>query len=57
MPTLDTKFTFAVLGALFAVLGAVSCWRAGRLASPGRTWLLIGLIFSAVAAWLNWTSP
>ena len=53
MPTLDTKFTFAVLGALFAVLGAVSCWRAGRLASPGRTWLLIGLIFSAVAAWLN----
>ena len=44
---------FAVLGPLFLVLGAVRCLQAGALTPQGRTWLLLGVIFSVVAVWLR----
>ncbi len=52
MPAIDAKLVFAVLGPLFLALGAVRCLCAGRLVPQARAWLLIGAIFSAVAAWL-----
>ena len=54
MSAFDPRFVFAVLGPLFLLLALVSFWRAGRWAPQGRTWLLIGVIFCAVAAWLWW---
>ena len=54
MPTLDPKLIFAVLGPLFLLLAAWSRGHAGRWRPQGRTWLLIGVIFCAVAAWLWW---
>jgi uncharacterized membrane protein HdeD (DUF308 family) len=54
MPTFDARLVFTVLGPLFLVLGVGRCLAARRLHPQGRTWLLIGAIFSAVAAWLWW---
>jgi len=52
MPTIDAKLIFAVLGPVFLVLGSVSFIKAGRMQPQAKTWLMIGTIFSAVAAWL-----
>jgi hypothetical protein len=52
MPPIDTKLIFAVLGPLFLLLGLASLIRAGRMVPQAKTWLIIGVIFSAVAAWL-----
>ena len=52
MPALDVKIVFSVVGPLFLLLAAWRTLRAGQLAPQARTWLLIGVIFSAVAAWL-----
>lgn len=52
---LDVPTLFAILGPLFLVLGIVRCVRAGGLHPQGRTWLLLGVIFSAVALWLHFT--
>ena len=54
MPPFDTPLIFAILGPLFLVLGAGRCLAAGHLHPQGRIWLLVGAIFSAVAAWLWW---
>ena len=54
MPTVTAQLIFTVLGPLFLLLGAWRCISAGHFESPGRTWVLIGVIFSAVAAWLWW---
>lgn len=44
------------LFALAFLLAAVRrLWRGGAVRDPAtRTWLLIALIFTAVAAWLQW---
>ena len=55
MPALTAQLIFAILGPLFLLLGAWRCIRAGSLVPQGRTWLIIGVIFSAVAVWL-WCS-
>ena len=53
MSMFDPKLIFAVLGPLFLLLGAVRCVRLPEWPVPqGKTWLLIGGIFSAVALWL-----
>jgi hypothetical protein len=52
MPTIDAKLIFAVLGPVFLVLGSASFIKAGRMQPQAKTWLMIGTIFSAVAAWL-----
>jgi hypothetical protein len=54
MPTFEVKTLFAVLGPLFLLLGAGRCLAAGRLHPQGRAWLIVGAVFSAVAAWLWW---
>jgi hypothetical protein len=48
-----TKYILAVLSAVFLVLGAVRMAR-GRAEDriQARTWLLVGVIFAAVSAWL-----
>lgn len=56
MPAFEPKLVFAVLGPLFLLLAAWSRGHAGRWRPQGRTWLLIGVIFCAVAAWL-WFGP
>jgi hypothetical protein len=55
MPTVTAQLIFTVLGPLFLVLGAWRCASGGGLVPQGRTWLLIGAIFSAVAVYLWWS--
>ncbi len=52
MPHLDARLVFSVLGPLFLLLGAWRYLGAGALVPQAKTWLIIGSIFSAVAAWL-----
>ena len=47
---------FTILGPLFLLLGAWRGARAGFSHPQARTWLLVGVIFSAVAAWLRWSA-
>ena len=56
MPPLNAPLIFAVLGPLFLLLAAAQWWRAGKLRPSGHAWLRVGLIFSAVAAWLWWSA-
>lgn len=49
-----TKYILAALAAVFLILGLVRAVRAGVTHPQARTWLLIGIIFSAVSAWLFW---
>jgi hypothetical protein len=51
----QARVILAVLAALF-LLAAVRRWaRNGRRPDPAtRTWLLVALVFAAVAAWLQW---
>jgi hypothetical protein len=51
----DAKTILAIVGVLFLLLGA---WRlrTPARALQARTWLRVGLIFCAVAAWLWWSS-
>lgn len=55
MPPVTAQLIFTVLGPLFLMLGAWRCISAGGLVPQGRTWLIIGAIFSAVAVWLWWS--
>ena len=57
MPPIDVKIIFAILGPLFLLLGGLRCVQARALPPQARTWLLIGLVFSGVAAWLWWRVP
>ena len=57
MGALNPCWLFAVLGPFFLILGVVRWGMARRFAPQARTWLLLGLIFSAVAAWLWSTMP
>lgn len=53
---LETRLIFAILGALFLLLAGWRYMSAGKLVPQAKTWLIIGIIFSAVAAWL-WFGP
>lgn len=49
------KTIFAVLAGVFLLLGTVRVLRDdGRIAPASKAWLLVGVIFAAVAAWLAW---
>jgi hypothetical protein len=50
----SAQLVFAILGPVFLVLGAWRCIGARKLVPQARAWLIIGLIFSAVAAYLWW---
>ncbi len=52
MPVPDIKTVFAVLGPLFLLLAVWRGSRAGGSVPQARAWLIIGVIFSAVATWL-----
>ncbi len=54
---LSAQSIFAVLGPLFLLAGAWRCLAARSLAPQGRTWLIVGAIFSAVALYLWWSQP
>lgn len=48
-----TKYILAALSIVFLVLAVGRIARSGQAAHPqSRTWLLIGVIFGAVSAWL-----
>ena len=48
-----TKYILAALSVLFLALAITRMARGGGAARPqSRTWLLIGIIFGAVSAWL-----
>ena len=53
---IDAKIVITVLGPLFLLAGAWRFSQAGRLVPQAKTWLIIGSIFIAVAAWL-WFGP
>jgi surface polysaccharide O-acyltransferase-like enzyme len=52
----ETRLIFAILGPLFLMMAGWRTLRAGKLVPQAKTWLIIGIIFSAVAAWL-WFGP
>lgn len=52
MPDFEPKLVFAVLGPGFLILAGWRFVRAGALVPQARTWLIIGVLFSAVAVWL-----
>ena len=52
MPPLTARTIFAVLGPLFLLLAAWRSFGGARNPVQARTWLIIGVVFSAVAAWL-----
>ncbi len=57
MPSVDARLIMSILGPLFLALAAWRYQRAGSLVPQARAWLIVGLIFSAVAAWLWWSQP
>lgn len=57
IPAPSAQLIFAWLGPLFLLAGAWRCIRAGSLVPQGRTWLVIGAIFSGVALFLWWSQP
>lgn len=54
-PIPSAQLVFTVLGPIFLMLGTWRCISAGSLVPQARTWLLIGVIFSVVAAYLWWS--
>lgn len=56
-PMIDTKIVFAILGPLFLMMAGWRTLKAGKLIPQAKAWLVIGSIFSAVAAWLWWYQP
>jgi hypothetical protein len=53
----SAQLVFAVLGPLFLLAGAWRCFGSVRNRLQGRIWLLVGVIFSAVALYLGWSHP
>lgn len=53
--TLHVPTLFLFLGPLFLLLGAGVSVRARRVTPQARTWLILGVVFSAVALWLRAT--
>jgi hypothetical protein len=55
---MDARYVLGILAAIFLFLGGARVIRDhGSLASPARTWLLIGVIFAAVSLWLWLSRP
>lgn len=51
------KYILGALGVLFLLLGGSGFAAGGGRSAQGRVWLLIGVIFTAVSAWLFLQSP
>ena len=51
---MPTRYIFAVLGAAFLIAAAVRLAKDGwRVVPASKTWLIIGVIFSAVSFWIS----
>lgn len=51
------KFILAALAAIFLTAALWRLVRDGfKLAPASRTWIMVALIFTAVSAWLWWTT-
>jgi len=49
------KYVLAVFSIVFLIAAFVRLARdKGRIAPASKTWLLVGIIFAAVSAWLFW---
>jgi hypothetical protein len=48
------RYILAIAGAAFLILGLVRLSMSGRSHPQARTWILVGVIFTAISAWL-WT--
>ena len=46
------KYILGSLAIAFIVAGGLRAWRVGARHPQSRTWLLIGVIFGLVSAWL-----
>ncbi len=53
---MDPALLFPWLATALAAAGLWRWWRSGRLQGAAGTWLLMALIFAAVAAWLRWNN-
>ena len=53
----SAQLVFPVLGPLFLLAGAWRCLGTDRNPIQGRTWLIVGVIVSAVALYLGWSQP
>jgi len=53
----SAHLVFAVLGPLFLLAGTWRCIGPRRNPIQGRTWLVVGAIFCAVALYLAWSHP
>lgn len=53
----DALLIFSVLGPAFLLAGTWRCVGARRNPVQGRTWLIVGVIFSAVALYLWGAQP
>ena len=53
---MNARIVFTVLGPLFLLLAGWGIVSAGKLVPRAKAWLITGIIFSAVAAWL-WLGP
>jgi len=57
MPDLNVPTLFAWLALVFLLLGLGRCVATRRWHPQARAWLILGLIFSAVAWWLRLPHP
>ncbi|HET7795839.1 MAG TPA: hypothetical protein VFL64_20800 [Rhizobacter sp.] len=49
---MSSSLVFALLGPLFLLLALWRFIKTGELVPQAKAWLIVGLVFSAVAAWL-----
>ena len=53
MPPISPLYLFPVIALVFLVLGARRLAREGwRRSIAGRTWLIVGMVFALVSAWV-----
>jgi hypothetical protein len=50
---MDPRWLFPLLAAGFALAALLRRWRSGRWQGAPATWLLLALVFGAVALWLQ----
>ncbi|MDN6887686.1 hypothetical protein QMO14_29320 [Variovorax sp. CAN2819] len=53
--SMTAKYILGALAAAFLLAAAMRRAQGGSVRDPAtRTWLLIALVFTAIAAWLQW---
>ena len=52
---MNAQYVLGCLAVVFLVLGGLKSVREGKVGPAARTWLMIGVIFGVVSAWV-WLS-